>query len=197
MGAWTDGTAGYGVAVTITLTAAPARRPPTTVWRLGGGRAPGRARHRARPADDRHAVAGFGPAGPLLPRRRSSSATASRSGTTSGSAATTRSATAPCSRCSARRSASGPIAVLSAAASAALADVLIRRAIGRRCLPASLWFAAGTMTNVAVGRLPFALGHGRRPRRARRRPVPPADPDRACSPSRRRPRARSSAPSWP
>jgi hypothetical protein len=50
------------------------------------------------------------------------------------------------------------VAVLSAAVSATLADVLIKRALGRRCLPASLWFAAGTMTNVAVGRLPFALG---------------------------------------
>jgi hypothetical protein len=50
------------------------------------------------------------------------------------------------------------VAVLSAAASAFLADVLIRGAIGRSCLPASLWFAAGTVTNVAVGRLPFALG---------------------------------------
>ncbi len=50
------------------------------------------------------------------------------------------------------------VAVLSAAASALLADVLIRGALGRPCLPASLWFAAGTVTNVAVGRLPFALG---------------------------------------
>jgi hypothetical protein len=50
------------------------------------------------------------------------------------------------------------VAVLSAATSAFLADVLIRGALGRRCLAASLWFAAGTVTNVAVGRLPFALG---------------------------------------
>ena len=51
-----------------------------------------------------------------------------------------------------------PVAVASAAASAFLADVLIRQGTGRRCLPASLWFAAGTVTNVAIGRLPFALG---------------------------------------
>ena len=50
------------------------------------------------------------------------------------------------------------VAVLSAAASAFLADVLLRRATGRRCLLASMWFAVGTVTNVAVGRLPFALG---------------------------------------
>jgi hypothetical protein len=50
------------------------------------------------------------------------------------------------------------VAVVSAAAGALLADVLITRAIGRRCVPASLWFAAGTVTNVAIGRLPFALG---------------------------------------
>ena len=50
------------------------------------------------------------------------------------------------------------VAVLSAGVSAVLVDVLIRGALGRRCLPASLWFAAGTVTNVAVGRMPFALG---------------------------------------
>jgi hypothetical protein len=50
------------------------------------------------------------------------------------------------------------VAVLSAGVSAVLVDVLIRGGIGRRCLPASLWFAAGTVTNVAVGRMPFALG---------------------------------------
>jgi hypothetical protein len=50
------------------------------------------------------------------------------------------------------------VAVLSAGASALLADVLIRTGLGRRCLPASLWFAAGTVTNIAVGRMPFALG---------------------------------------
>ncbi len=50
------------------------------------------------------------------------------------------------------------VAILSAGVSALLADVLIRTALGRRCLPASLWFAAGTVTNIAVGRMPFALG---------------------------------------
>jgi hypothetical protein len=50
------------------------------------------------------------------------------------------------------------VAVLSAGLSAILADLLIRGGLGRRCLPASLWFAAGTVTNVAVGRMPFALG---------------------------------------
>jgi hypothetical protein len=50
------------------------------------------------------------------------------------------------------------VAVLSAGLSALLVDVLLRGALGRRCLPASLWFAAGTVTNVAVGRMPFALG---------------------------------------
>jgi hypothetical protein len=50
------------------------------------------------------------------------------------------------------------VAVASAAGSALLADMLIRRATGRRHWWASLWFAAGTVTNVAVGRLPFALG---------------------------------------
>ena len=38
-----------------------------------------------------------------------------------------------------------PVAVASAAPSArSLADVLITRGLGRRCVPASLWFAAGT-----------------------------------------------------
>jgi hypothetical protein len=50
------------------------------------------------------------------------------------------------------------ITVLSAATSAFLADLLLRRATGRRCLLASMWFAVGTVTNVAVGRLPFSLG---------------------------------------
>ena len=50
------------------------------------------------------------------------------------------------------------VAVASAAVSALLADVLITRGLGHRCVPASLWFAAGTVTNVAIGRLPFALG---------------------------------------
>jgi hypothetical protein len=35
---------------------------------------------------------------------------------------------------------------------------VISAAIGHRSWPASLWFAFGTVTNVAVGRLPFALG---------------------------------------
>lgn len=50
------------------------------------------------------------------------------------------------------------VAVMSAAASAFLADVLIRQGTGRSRLLASMWFAVGTVTNVAVGRLPFALG---------------------------------------
>jgi hypothetical protein len=50
------------------------------------------------------------------------------------------------------------VAVASAALSAFLVDVLIRRATGRRNWWASMWFAVGTVTNVAIGRLPFALG---------------------------------------
>ena len=50
------------------------------------------------------------------------------------------------------------VAVASAAVSALLADLVISTAIGHRNWPASLWFAFGTVTNVAVGRLPFALG---------------------------------------
>lgn len=50
------------------------------------------------------------------------------------------------------------VAVATAALSALLADLLISTAIGHRSWPASLWFAFGTVTNVAVGRLPFALG---------------------------------------
>ncbi len=50
------------------------------------------------------------------------------------------------------------VAVASAALSALLADLVIRKAIGHTSWPASLWFAVGTVTNVAVGRLPFALG---------------------------------------
>ena len=50
------------------------------------------------------------------------------------------------------------VAVASAGVSALLVDLVIRRGLGRPCLPASLWFAVGTATNVAVGRLPFALG---------------------------------------
>jgi hypothetical protein len=52
----------------------------------------------------------------------------------------------------------GALALLSAVVSAVLADVLITGALGRRNWWASLWFAAGTVTNVMVGRLPFALG---------------------------------------
>ncbi len=51
-----------------------------------------------------------------------------------------------------------PVAVLSAATAALLSDILITRGLGHRSIPASLWFAAGTVTNVAIGRLPFALG---------------------------------------
>ena len=50
------------------------------------------------------------------------------------------------------------VAVASAAVSALLADLVISTAIGHRNWPASVWFAFGTVTNVAVGRLPFALG---------------------------------------
>ena len=50
------------------------------------------------------------------------------------------------------------LAVASAALSAFLVDRLIIAATGRRNLWASLWFAVGTLTNVAIGRLPFALG---------------------------------------
>ncbi len=50
------------------------------------------------------------------------------------------------------------VAVASAALSAFVVDRLIVLATGRRNVWASLWFAAGTLTNVAIGRLPFALG---------------------------------------
>jgi hypothetical protein len=50
------------------------------------------------------------------------------------------------------------VALLSAATSAALVDLLIVAGTGRRHVAASMWFAVGTVTNVAVGRLPFALG---------------------------------------
>lgn len=50
------------------------------------------------------------------------------------------------------------VAVLSAGASAFLADRLLLAATGRRQWWAAWWFAAGTVTNVAIGRLPFALG---------------------------------------
>jgi hypothetical protein len=50
------------------------------------------------------------------------------------------------------------VAVASAAASAYLADRLLLATTGRRQWWASWLFAAGTVTNVAIGRLPFALG---------------------------------------
>jgi hypothetical protein len=50
------------------------------------------------------------------------------------------------------------VAVASAVLSAFLVDILIRRAVGHPNWWASLLFAVGTMTNVAIGRLPFALG---------------------------------------
>jgi hypothetical protein len=50
------------------------------------------------------------------------------------------------------------LAVTSSVLSALLVDILIRRAVGHPNWWASLWFAVGTMTNVAIGRLPFALG---------------------------------------
>lgn len=49
------------------------------------------------------------------------------------------------------------VAVASAAVAAAAVHVLIRSA-GGRARWASVWFATGTLTNVAIGRLPFALG---------------------------------------
>jgi hypothetical protein len=52
----------------------------------------------------------------------------------------------------------GVLAVVCAVVSAALADSLITRALGHRNWWASMWFAAGTVTNVVVGRVPFALG---------------------------------------
>jgi hypothetical protein len=42
--------------------------------------------------------------------------------------------------------------------SAMLFDRLVRRAFGRASRLGSLWFAAGTVTNLAVGRVTFALG---------------------------------------
>ncbi|HTH05208.1 MAG TPA: hypothetical protein VL916_05030, partial [Ilumatobacteraceae bacterium] len=50
------------------------------------------------------------------------------------------------------------VAVSSAAGAALLFDLLVRRTTGRASWFATLWFAAGTVTNVAIGRLPFALG---------------------------------------
>jgi hypothetical protein len=51
------------------------------------------------------------------------------------------------------------VAVASAAVAALLVERLLARAAAvHRAWLASLWFAAGTVTNVAVGRLPFALG---------------------------------------
>jgi hypothetical protein len=51
------------------------------------------------------------------------------------------------------------VAVVSAVASAMMVDQLLRRASnGPWRLVASSWFAAATVTNVAIGRLPFALG---------------------------------------
>jgi len=50
------------------------------------------------------------------------------------------------------------MAAASAVVSAVLGDAVIRSGLGRTCWPASIWFAAGTLTNVAVGRLPFSLG---------------------------------------
>lgn len=52
----------------------------------------------------------------------------------------------------------GALALLCAVCSAVLADVLITGGLGRRSWWASTWFAVGTVTNVVVGRLPFALG---------------------------------------
>jgi hypothetical protein len=50
------------------------------------------------------------------------------------------------------------VAVLSAGAAALLFDRVVVTALGRRSIVASAWFAAATVTNLAVGRLPFALG---------------------------------------
>lgn len=51
-----------------------------------------------------------------------------------------------------------PVAIASSAVSAWVVDQLLRGVTSRSRLWASLWFAVGTVTNVAVGRLPFALG---------------------------------------
>ena len=50
------------------------------------------------------------------------------------------------------------VAVASAAVSSALVASMLRHALGRPAWAATIWFAAGTLTNVAIGRLPFALG---------------------------------------
>ncbi|MGE0511648.1 MAG: hypothetical protein AB7Q42_22250, partial [Acidimicrobiia bacterium] len=50
------------------------------------------------------------------------------------------------------------VAVVSAASSALTLDLVLRRATGGPRRWASIWFAAGTVTNIAIGRLPFALG---------------------------------------
>jgi hypothetical protein len=50
------------------------------------------------------------------------------------------------------------MAAVCAVVAAVLGDAVIRSGLGRTCWPASIWFAAGTLTNVAVGRLPFSLG---------------------------------------
>ena len=88
----------------------------------------------------------------------SSSATGSRSGTTSGTAGTTRSGYGVLFPLLGATFGIWTVTVLSSATSAFLADLLLRQATGRRCLLASMWFAVSTVTNVAVGRLPFALG---------------------------------------
>lgn len=50
------------------------------------------------------------------------------------------------------------VAVASSVVAAAAVDRLLRGATERSTLLPSMWFAIGTVTNVAVGRLPFALG---------------------------------------
>ncbi len=54
----------------------------------------------------------------------------------------------------------GPVAVgvVSCLLSAALFDHLLRRHLGRRAHGASVWFAAGTICNLVVGRIAFAVG---------------------------------------
>ena len=50
------------------------------------------------------------------------------------------------------------VAIASAVVSSALVASILRRALDRPAWAASLWFAASTLTNVAIGRLPFSLG---------------------------------------
>ena len=154
-------TAGHGRRDRRPVTAPARRADRAALRRAGAGGRSSRPAVAAALALARHrgSAGGARTCRPTSSASPSSSATASRSGTTSGTAATTRSATASCSRCSARRSASGPVAVLSAAAVG-----VPRRPAARAGRPAAaassrrMWFAVATVTNITIGRLPFALG---------------------------------------